>query len=166
MKPSIRLATKEDIPFLVESRIAFFNELWGEPLTEAQQAEARQLLPAQFEHALGETLFCFLVEVGNKPVSMGCLATQQKLYHPNLPKGRAGKLLNFYTPPQHRREGHARLLMGHIIEFAKTHQIGAISLNATSMAKELYKDAGFIPDPAQIHLPMTLKLDEDGQTVN
>jgi [ribosomal protein S18]-alanine N-acetyltransferase len=57
-------------------------------------------------------------------------------------------LLNIATHPDHRRRGHARQLMDHMVEFARRHRCRYITLEvrrSNQPAIELYRHFGFQP---------------------
>ena len=55
-------------------------------------------------------------------------------------------LLNIATHPDHRRHGHARALMGHVVDFASRHRCRYVTLEARRSnqgALDLYREFGF-----------------------
>jgi ribosomal-protein-alanine N-acetyltransferase len=55
-------------------------------------------------------------------------------------------LLNIATHPDHRRRGHARALMGHLVDFASRHRCRYVTLEvrrSNQGAIDLYRQFGF-----------------------
>lgn len=55
-------------------------------------------------------------------------------------------LLNIATHPERRRQGHARALLGHLVDFARRHRCRYVTLEARRSnlgAIELYRQFGF-----------------------
>jgi GNAT superfamily N-acetyltransferase len=154
----IRLATKEDIPALVESRLAFMEALLNKPISDEVRENGNARLPAQFEQLLADNLFCFLAENEGEIVSVAYFYILHYLFHPKLPTGHFGRLSNVYTPPEHRKQRYARAVLEHIIQFAKERNLDSITLEASDVAKPLYEELGFKADNLDQHMPMTLKL--------
>ena len=154
----IRMASHEDIPFLVESRLVFMEALWNKPVAEDVKQLGRKFLPDQFASMLGKNLFAFIAEVDGQFVSLAYFYILQYLFNPKFPSGRVGRLSNVYTPIEHRHKGYARAVLEHAIQFARDHNLDVITLDASDAGKPLYEDLGFVDDKLDQHIPMTLKL--------
>jgi len=66
--------------------------------------------------------------------------------------GRWGHIANIYIDPGHRRRGLARLLMQHILQWAKANQLDRITLSPSGEGRPLYESFGFIP-AGEMELP-------------
>ncbi|HET6613780.1 MAG TPA: ribosomal protein S18-alanine N-acetyltransferase [Kofleriaceae bacterium] len=56
-------------------------------------------------------------------------------------------LLNLAVDPAHRRRGHARALLGHVIAFAEAHRCRFVTLEvrrSNTAARSLYAGCGFV----------------------
>lgn len=155
---NIRLATEEDIPFLVHARLEFFEALWNKPITEEVRQNGLASLPGQLKTMLANNLYCFLVEKNTQIVSVAFLYVVQYLFHPKLPTGTFGRIANVYTPSTHRGNGYARAALECIIQFARENKFDALTLEASDAGRPLYEALGFVTDNLDQHLPMTLKL--------
>jgi GNAT superfamily N-acetyltransferase len=154
----IRMATADDIPFLVETRLLFMEALWNKPVAEDVKKLGREEMPGQFESMLDKNLFCFLAEQDGQFVSIAYFYVMQYLFNPKFPTGRIGRLSNVYTPLEHRNKGYARALLKHVIQIALDLDLDVITLDASDVGKPLYEELGFVEDNLDQHLPMTLKL--------
>jgi GNAT superfamily N-acetyltransferase len=66
--------------------------------------------------------------------------------------GRWGHIANIYIDPGYRRRGLARLLMQHILQWAKVSQLDRITLTPSGEGRPLYESLGFVP-AAEMQLP-------------
>jgi len=58
--------------------------------------------------------------------------------------GRQAIVLNVYTEPAWRRRGVAKLLMGHVIDWARAEQLDSLVLHASDDGRALYEKLGFV----------------------
>jgi GNAT superfamily N-acetyltransferase len=56
----------------------------------------------------------------------------------------AVRITNVFVEPAHRKQGHARKLVQHCLEEAKTRNITHLNLSSTDMARGLYESLGFV----------------------
>jgi ribosomal protein S18 acetylase RimI-like enzyme len=63
---------------------------------------------------------------------------------PGRPDRLVGHILNFYTYPEFRRQGHGAALIAHIKADAPLRGIARLFLNAAPMGERLYRRAGFV----------------------
>jgi GNAT superfamily N-acetyltransferase len=61
----------------------------------------------------------------------------------NNPNPVAARIANVFTDPEHRRQGHARMLVEHCLQEAKARGITHLNLSSTDMARGLYESLGF-----------------------
>lgn len=158
MTLTIRLATEEDIPALVEARLVLFEALWKKQISEEVRTNGLAKLPEQFKTMMGDNLFCFIAEEDGRTVSVACFSIMRYLSSPVLPTGIFGRISNVYTRTEYRNKGYARALIEHIIQFARERHLDAVTLEASDMGKPLYEQLGFVEDNLDQHLPMTLNL--------
>ena len=149
-------ATHDDIPQLIELRMAYLHADFGELEPETDDA-IESSLPDFFERHLEHDLLAYTMrdECGTI-VSIALMLTSEKPPNPRFPHGRIGTVFNVYTAPEHRRKGLARAVMGALIEDAKTRGLDLVELNATDDGYPLYRSIGF--EDASLHRPLDFRL--------
>jgi GNAT superfamily N-acetyltransferase len=146
----IRLATANDIPTLVHHRVAMFRDM-GEltqraeqPLTEASETFFRSTV------ASGE----YLAWLALAPDTSGRVVAGAGLWlRPMIPRpfahgiaqGVEALIVNVYTEPEWRRRGLAALLMRHLLDYTREHQVVRVLLHASKEGRALYEAMGFVP---------------------
>ena len=78
------------------------------------------------------------------------IATSGLVVHRHPPKnrnptGREAYVMNMYTDPAWRRRGIAARLLQMLVDYARQHQCGKISLDALPKGRSVYAKAGFVP---------------------
>jgi ribosomal protein S18 acetylase RimI-like enzyme len=76
---------------------------------------------------------------------------------PAFMSGKTGIVLNVYTRPESRRQGHARKLMEAMLADAKAMDLAVIELKATDDGYPLYRSLGF-EDDSTTHRAMRMML--------
>lgn len=148
-------ATASDIPELIQLRLAYLSDDFGE-LTPEQYAELPNELVPYFERHLGKDLFAFVAR--NERISAcAWLLLVEKPPSPRFPHGRTGVLFNVYTRPEQRRQGLARAVMQELLEAARAMKLDVIELHATDDGYPLYLSLGFADD-SSTHKAMRLVL--------
>lgn len=138
----LREAGKEDIPVLIELRLAFLREEHG-GLTAQEETSLRTVLTEYFTRNIGTMVFAWLLEVGGEPVSAAYLAVSEKPANPAFITGRIGTILNVYTKAEYRRRGYATRVLGNLIDRARKENLSKIELSATADGKPVYEKIGF-----------------------
>jgi GNAT superfamily N-acetyltransferase len=64
--------------------------------------------------------------------------------NPHCPRGRAVRLANVITVPEHRGRGFGTLLVGDVVEWARSIDADRVDLSATPDGARVYERAGFI----------------------
>jgi GNAT superfamily N-acetyltransferase len=146
----IRAATVEDADVLAHHRAAMFRDMGSlrPELYDALRAASR----AWFAEAVptGEYV-AFLAAPADRPGEIVAGAGVQ--LRRQLPRPRPGGaeievrpqglVLNVYTEPAWRRRGLAELLMRHLIDWAREHDVGGLTLHASDEGRPLYRKLGF-----------------------
>jgi len=140
-----RRADGEDIPLLINMRLAYLSEDYG-GLTEEQTCAIRSQLSGYLKKHLNEDLLVFICEDGNAIVSTVFLHIIERPANPGFITGLTGTILNVYTLPQYRKKGIAGSLMRMAIEEAKCRNLSYLDLKATQAGYPLYRKLGFAPD--------------------
>lgn len=150
-----RAITKEDIPELIELRMAYLAADFGELSPEDERA-IRASLPGYFERHLGEDLFAFAMAEGDGPIaSIALMLVSEKPANPRFVHGNIGTVFNVYTTPEHRRRGLASKVMSALVADARARGLDLVELNATDEGYPLYRSLGF--EDAILHRPMSIE---------
>ncbi len=146
-----------DIPQLIELRLAYLTDDFGE-----LSAESRAALPAEINQYLiqhlGKDLLAFTARnESGRIVACAWLLLVNKPPSPRFPRGRTGILFNVFTAHDHRRQGLARNVMYQLLDEARTIDLDVIELHATDDGYPLYLSLGFADD-SSTHKAMRLVL--------
>jgi GNAT superfamily N-acetyltransferase len=63
--------------------------------------------------------------------------------NPQCPRGRAVRLANVITVPEHRGRGFGTLLVGDVVEWARSIDADRVDLSATPDGRRVYERVGF-----------------------
>ncbi|NLD33309.1 MAG: GNAT family N-acetyltransferase [Clostridiales bacterium] len=148
-----RAADLADIPQLAALRADFLAELGY----AFDPALCRRETAAFLRLRLGQAIHCLVAEAQGEVIACAFLLVQPRLYHPLAARGMAGEVLNMYTKPAHRGQGHAARLMEAVIAAARQLGLDALHLKTTRAGRALYGHLGFAEDGGP-NAPMTLKL--------
>lgn len=142
-----RKTDENDIPQLIEMRMAYINSDMGE-LTTAQESAIRGQLPDYFKRNLNKNLLAFVCrnEETEEIVSTVLMLITEKPANPHFLTGKMGTMLNVYTKPLYRRKGIGSKLVQMAISEGKERNLSFIDLHATAEGYYLYKANGFIED--------------------
>jgi GNAT superfamily N-acetyltransferase len=140
-----RRATINDKPILVEFRVRFLNEL-NNHLENDETKIVRKSLLGYFNGAIPSNDFiAWLAEYDGKIIATSGMVVQQiPARYGGVESGRLGYLLNFYTIPEARRNGIATVLLGKLIEEAKSLGLKYLYLHASEDGISIYRRAGFV----------------------
>ncbi len=137
----IRKATAEDIDVLIELRLLYLAEHFGDILKTEQQISGQ--LAGYFAAHLSRDFEAFLAEEHNRPIACAFLVVQEKPANPRFPGGKTGLVLNVYTRSEYRRRGTAGSLLSALIKEAESLGLSYIELTSTEAGEPLYKSFGF-----------------------
>lgn len=151
----VRLATVEDADLIAGHRVRMFQEMGLLPpeLIEPLRSRARERLSVLL--GTGE----YLGWLASAPESPGTVVAgagvqrRQVFPHPRrhadgsvvVATGRHAIVLNVFTEPPWRRQGVAKLLMRHILEWARSDRLDRLVLHASAEGRPLYERLGFVP---------------------
>ncbi len=136
---TIRLATAEDIPVLVEQRQRMFQAM--ERFSEAEVAEIVADFVPYIQRALSDgTYRGYLAETLEGKVVAG----SGIMLHDRLGRRRA-YVCNVYTEPDYRRQGLARRLVETAVAWCRTEGYTSVDLHASQAGRPLYAALGFEP---------------------
>jgi len=78
-------------------------------------------------------------------VGMASLTVYQRMPWPGAPEARWAYVGQLWVDPQHRRRGVGRLLVEHLVAWARDGGLVRLVLNPSEMARPLYAGLGFRP---------------------
>ena len=144
MSFSLRLATEEDIPELIELRIEFLKEVRVEAPDEGMDIY-RKYLGAYFrKHMKDDTFLAWLaVDENNEIIATSGLAIIEKPPQLWNLTGKETYIMNMYTKPEWRRKGIGSAILEKLLEESKTREIYQVYLYATPIGRTLYEKYGF-----------------------
>lgn len=150
------VATKEDISELVELRIAYMLDDFGQ-INKKEKANMEERLPDYFERKLGSELVAFVARCNGQIASVAYLHVIEMPASPSVPTGIYGHVLSVYTRNQYRRQGLCTKLMSNLIEYAKENNLSKIELSATRDGRKVYKKVGFV-DKLNLYTDMIVRI--------
>jgi GNAT superfamily N-acetyltransferase len=137
----MKLATREDIPWIVHHRIEMFRSMgYSESLLTKAKAEIESFMENEWD----ESIECFLVIIEEEVVG-GCAVSVYSVL-PNPRKTLAAKracIHNMFVEPQFRNQGIATFLMTEVLSYCRKKGILKATLHDTDMSSGLYKKLGF-----------------------
>lgn len=152
---SFRRATEEDIDMLIDYRIIFLKDAYGDPSPELESG-LRISLRKYFSPALREGKYIsWIADYRRKPVGFSGMVIREQPGNFEIPKGKTGYILNIFTLKEFRKNGIASKLMKKLIEEGQLLDLDRVELRATRDGEPVYRKMGF----AEPHdLPMELDL--------
>ncbi|MDE7278321.1 MAG: GNAT family N-acetyltransferase [Oscillospiraceae bacterium] len=137
----IKKANEEEIPELVDLRIAYVEEDYG-GLSEDTRQKLISVLPKYFEKHLNRDIFVYTAK-DSAIVSCAFLVITERPANPSFITGRMGTVYNVYTLPNYRRKGLAKRVMQELLFDAEKIGLDFVDLKATSDGYHLYDTLGF-----------------------
>jgi len=141
---TLRHATVADAELITQHRHLMFAD--NDLATEARYAEMdRNFLPWVTERlADGRYVGLFLEDDATKQV-VAAAGIFYMDFPPHFldPEPCRAYLLNFYTCPEDRGQGHAKRLLNACVAEARARNVGVITLHASRFGKPIYVKAGF-----------------------
>ena len=147
---NVERATTDDIPELVELRLAYLTEDSG-PLDRDMADSIARDLPGYYRERLGRDLLVYVVRDRDSIASCAFLLVVRKPMSPAFPTGMTGTVLNVYTRPASRRRGMARALMETMLRDTREMGLSVVELKATDDGYPLYLKVGFVDDVSKYH---------------
>lgn len=136
-----RIATKDDINLLMESRLEMLkvvNNLESDYQFSPNFIDNSR---TYFENGDQTTVLAFKGETVIGCASICYINIMPTFDHPT---GNRAHLMNVYTNSQYRRQGIAYHMLNMLIKEAKERGITEISLDATQSGRALYQKCGFV----------------------
>lgn len=147
---TLRAATLEDIPLLVDSRVRMYREMrWTDEglLGVLARNYADYLQDALAARDCSGWIAEEIGEDGSVAFAGSILLVWQRVPpSPRNLEGRQAYALGLFVPPEHRRRGVARALMERTIQCATDHGAPLITLHTSDTGRILYEQLGFTPE--------------------
>ena len=147
-----RLAARGDVERFAAVRIEFLKLIRTIENPEAFAADTVRYLG---EHIEGDDLV-ILLAVDGDVIAASCMACLfQTAPVPSCPTGKTAELLNVYTLPAYRRQGHAETLLRRMLRELQDRGVEKVLLDYTDDGLPLYEKLGFtrLPYEMQLRLP-------------
>jgi len=142
----IRIATPDDVPALVEFRLAMFRDMgW------ADESRLEELAPRYEayvrEHAADGEFVAWVAEKDGTAV--GSVAVLWERVPPTVRNlsGRQAYVMSMYVVPCERRQGLAKRLIGVAVDYARSAGADVVSLHFSPAGQGLYEGLGFKVSP-------------------
>lgn len=133
-------AGERELDMALGIRLACMREVAGmapeEEFSEAFVRETRTFLREADQTTL-------LMLEGETPIACATLCYVRYIPTTGHPTGRRAHLMNVYTVPERRREGHARQLLEAMHREAAERGVTEITLDATEKGRRLYEAMGY-----------------------
>lgn len=146
---TIRLCKAPDAPILARHRCAMFLEMGT--LSEEARSDLESASIRYFEAAIpAGDYVSWVVCNGDSVIAGGGMQINRILPRPGpdggmMRQGPQGLILNVFVEKEWRRQGVAKRLMAHIIEFSRNAGIPRLVLHASDAGRPLYESLGFLP---------------------
>ena len=144
---SFHLATSSDIPTLVQYRIEFLTDYWGEQKEEDVKMFHDRLTGTFTEYYKKDCYICYIAKDGDKVAGIGGMILREQPGNFKNPSGKVGYILNMYTVEAYRRQGISTKILQHLIEDASVRGYKAFELHATPDGEPVYIKNGFHKHP-------------------
>ena len=153
MDLNYRKATIEDIDLLTRTRIEVLRAA-NKLSDDTDMTEVEYQSYEYYRKSLHDgTHTACLVFDGDRFAGAGGISYYQVMPTFHNPSGNKAYIMNMYTRPEYRRQGIARRMLDILINDAKEKGISFITLEATSMGRPLYENAGFVTMKDEMILP-------------
>lgn len=138
---SLRVATADDGPQLLRLWDLLFDED-GSPDDEPWRSHSQEW----FARYVGDsdTARFPVIDRSGEIVATAIGTLELGVPNPMCPQGRTVRLTNVITVPKHRGYGYGTLLVGDVIEWARSIKADRVDLSSTEEGRRLYNKAGFV----------------------
>ena len=137
----IRIATKDDIEYMMSSRLEMLKEVFS---LDADYQYSESFIENSRRFFLDGQQTTTLALDGDRVV--GCATMCYITVMPTVthPTGKRAHLMNVYTAKDYRRQGIAMKMLSMLINDAWNLGVTEISLDATEDGRPLYSKCGFV----------------------
>jgi len=145
----------DEIPVLVEYRLAYLAELQGEK-DEANKIQLKKDLELYFIKSMKEgRFFALYAETEGKILSFGGMIIKKIPGDSGKSSYLEGDILNMYTVPEARRQGISSMILERLLVEAKLMGISKVALHTSKDGEILYRKFGF-SEPVYPYLELVL----------
>jgi GNAT superfamily N-acetyltransferase len=146
---TLRLATVDDIPALVNHRRRMFEDMYADKAVVRDRAAYEAMDTAyadilRYEIPAGSTRAWVIDDSGTIAAS-GALKFTDWLPRPDGQRRGLVYVHSVYTTLEFRRQGLARRILQAMIGYCRENGWPRISLHASDMGRGLYEELGFLP---------------------
>lgn len=143
MEITYHKANSTHIPLLIDYRIEFLVDFWGEQQVESV-GEVKKELSQYFQKAIDDsTYISYIAKEGERVAGVGGIVIRQQPGNFKNPTGRVGYLVSMYTVPFFRKRGICTTILNLLLRDANEMGITAFELHATKEGESVYKKNGF-----------------------
>jgi GNAT superfamily N-acetyltransferase len=136
-------ASLQDVQKLIDSRVEFLVDFWGEQTNEAK-AKLESELKIFLEREIPlQTYVSWMALDGEKLVGVGGMKIYQMPGSFRVPNGMIGYIINMYTVKSYRRQGIASEIVNRLVETGKELGVKLFDLHASKEGEPVYIKAGF-----------------------
>jgi GNAT superfamily N-acetyltransferase len=157
-KLRIRKIGVEEIPILIEYRLAYLAELQGKQ-DETHVEQLKKEMEIYFRKSMEEgRFFALCAEIEGMIISFGGMVIKEIPGDLNKPSYLEGDILNMYTIPELRRRGISAMILEQLLNAAKAIGISKVALHTSKDGENLYRKFGF-SEPVYPYLELVLNTD-------
>ncbi len=141
---TVRPARRDDLPVIVELRLAFDRELLGGDLPPDRVGPHRsQVADYLAGHIDSEVYRLWVAEDAGHIVGMGGLVVVDRPPHPRSRRSGEGFIVNVYTLPRWRGRGIGRAIMDALVAEGRRLRLRRVYLRTSEEGRSLYESMGF-----------------------
>jgi GNAT superfamily N-acetyltransferase len=141
---SVRRARRDDLPVVVDLRLAFDRELLGGDLPPDRVGPHRsQVADYLAGHVESDVYRLFVAEAEGRIVGMGGLVVVDRPPHPRSRRSGEGFIVNVYTLPRWRGLGVGRAIMDALVAEGRRLRLRRVYLRTSDEGRRLYESMGF-----------------------
>lgn len=140
----VRRARRDDLPVVVDLRLAFDRELLGGDLPPDRVGPHRsQVADYLAGHVESDVYRLFVAEDGGRIVGMGGLVVVDRPPHPRSRRSGEGFIVNVFTLPRWRGRGVGRAIMDALVAEGRRLRLRRVYLRTSDEGRRLYESMGF-----------------------
>ncbi len=140
----VRRADRDDLPVILDLRLAFDREILGGELPPDLVGPHRsQVADYLATHIDGDGYRVWVAEAGGRIVAMGGLVVVDRPPHPRARRSGEGVIVNVYTLPRLRSRGVGRAVMDALVADARALGLRRVYLRTSDDGRPLYEQMGF-----------------------
>jgi len=139
----VRRAAREDLPAIVELRLAFDRELGGDLPPDRVGPHRSQVSDYLATHVESDVYRLWVAEEDGHVVAMGGLVVVDRPPHPRSRRSGEGFIVNVYTLPRWRGRGVGRAIMDALVAEGRRLRLRRVYLRTSDEGRSLYESMGF-----------------------